>query len=177
MIHTFMFHKHIHKVKFYPRADDFTQALLVMLVTNIMSDLVFGFTAHKWKKETSLWSCPWSCLTAQPWLRPHPLAEIRHAQATVAPHRPTCSIPLAFASVLVVNTHTTTGDTTTLSRIAKRKHRSALPQISYHKNILCRFYNANHCRHHRKWAGTVPWHRWAEAWYFGQEKAPLWWGL
>ena len=29
--------KHIHKVKFYPSADDFTQALLVMLVTNIMS--------------------------------------------------------------------------------------------------------------------------------------------
>ena len=33
-----MFQKHIHKVKFYPSADDFTQALLVMLVTNIMSD-------------------------------------------------------------------------------------------------------------------------------------------
>ena len=32
-----MFQKHIHKVKFYPSADDFTQALLVMLVTNIMS--------------------------------------------------------------------------------------------------------------------------------------------
>ena len=30
-------HPHIHKVKFYPSADDFTQALLVMLVTNIMS--------------------------------------------------------------------------------------------------------------------------------------------
>ena len=38
MIHTSMFQKHIHKVKFYPSADDFTQALLVMLVTNIMSD-------------------------------------------------------------------------------------------------------------------------------------------
>ena len=37
MIHTSMFQKHIHKVKFYPSADDFTQALLVMLVTNIMS--------------------------------------------------------------------------------------------------------------------------------------------
>ena len=32
-----MFQKHIHKVKFYPSADDFTQAPLVMLVTNIMS--------------------------------------------------------------------------------------------------------------------------------------------
>ena len=32
-----MFQKHIHKVKFYLSADDFTQALLVMLVTNIMS--------------------------------------------------------------------------------------------------------------------------------------------
>ena len=37
MIHTSMFQKHIHKVKFYPSADDFTQAPLVMLVTNIMS--------------------------------------------------------------------------------------------------------------------------------------------
>ena len=34
-----MFQKHIHKVKFYPSADDFTQALLVMLVTNITSVL------------------------------------------------------------------------------------------------------------------------------------------
>ena len=39
MIHTSMFQKHIHKVKFYPSADDSTQALLVMLVTNITSDL------------------------------------------------------------------------------------------------------------------------------------------
>ena len=38
MIHTSMLPKHIHKVKFYPSADDFTQAPLVMLVTNIMSD-------------------------------------------------------------------------------------------------------------------------------------------
>ena len=38
MIHTSMFQKHIHKVKFYPSADDFTQAPLVMLVTIIMSD-------------------------------------------------------------------------------------------------------------------------------------------
>ena len=37
MIPTSIFRKHIHKVKFYPRVDDFTQALLVMLVTNIMS--------------------------------------------------------------------------------------------------------------------------------------------
>ena len=34
MILTSIFRKHIHKVKFYPRGDDFTQALLV---TNIMS--------------------------------------------------------------------------------------------------------------------------------------------
>ena len=32
-----MFQKHIHKAKFYPSADDFTQAPLLMLVTNIMS--------------------------------------------------------------------------------------------------------------------------------------------
>ena len=38
MILRSIFRKHIHKVKFYPRGDDFTQALLVMLVTNIMSD-------------------------------------------------------------------------------------------------------------------------------------------
>ena len=37
MIHTSMFQKHIHKVKSYPSADDFAQAPLVMLVTNIMS--------------------------------------------------------------------------------------------------------------------------------------------
>ena len=37
MIHTSMFQKHIHEVKFYPSTDDFTQAPLVMLVTNIMS--------------------------------------------------------------------------------------------------------------------------------------------
>ena len=30
--------KYIHKVKFYPTAENFTQALLVMLVTNITSD-------------------------------------------------------------------------------------------------------------------------------------------
>ena len=38
MIHTSMFQKCIHEVKFYPSADDFTQAPLVMLVTIIMSD-------------------------------------------------------------------------------------------------------------------------------------------
>ena len=37
MIHTSMFQKYIHKVKFYTSADDFTQALLVMLVTNNLS--------------------------------------------------------------------------------------------------------------------------------------------
>ena len=36
MIHTSIFQKHIHKVKFYQSANDFTQALLVMLVTNII---------------------------------------------------------------------------------------------------------------------------------------------
>ena len=30
--------KHIHKVNFYPRDNNFTQALLVMLVTNMISD-------------------------------------------------------------------------------------------------------------------------------------------
>ena len=44
MIHTSMFQKHIHKVRFYPSADDFfTQASLVMLVTNIMSDSNINF--------------------------------------------------------------------------------------------------------------------------------------
>ena len=32
-----LFQKYFHKVKFYPSTDNFTQALLVMLVTNIMS--------------------------------------------------------------------------------------------------------------------------------------------
>ena len=41
MILTSRFQKHIHKLKIYPGAVDFTQALLVMLVTNIMS----GFSA------------------------------------------------------------------------------------------------------------------------------------
>ena len=39
-----MFQKHIHKVKFYPSADDSTQALLVMLVTNIMSAFSLNHT-------------------------------------------------------------------------------------------------------------------------------------
>ena len=30
--------KHIHKVNFYPSGNNFTQALLVMLVTNIISE-------------------------------------------------------------------------------------------------------------------------------------------
>ena len=41
-----MFPKHIHKVKFYPSADDFTQALLVMLVTNIMSAWFYHFVSY-----------------------------------------------------------------------------------------------------------------------------------
>ena len=32
-------YKHIHKVKFYPSGENFTEALLVMLVTNITSVL------------------------------------------------------------------------------------------------------------------------------------------
>ena len=50
MIHTSMFQKHIHKAKFYPSADDFTQALLVMLVTNIMSDEGYIFLASSQQK-------------------------------------------------------------------------------------------------------------------------------
>ena len=44
MIHTAMFQKNIHVVKFYPSADDFTQAPLVMLVTNIMSEAAILIT-------------------------------------------------------------------------------------------------------------------------------------
>ena len=32
-----LYFKHVQPVKFYPSGDNFTQALLVMLVTNIMS--------------------------------------------------------------------------------------------------------------------------------------------
>ena len=39
-----MFQKQIHKVKFYLSADYFTQALRVMLVTNITSVLFFNKT-------------------------------------------------------------------------------------------------------------------------------------
>ena len=38
MIHTYMFQKYIHSEKSYQSADNFIQALLVMLVTNIMSE-------------------------------------------------------------------------------------------------------------------------------------------
>ena len=41
MTHISIFQKNICKVKFYPSADDFTQALLVMLLTNIMSVQVY----------------------------------------------------------------------------------------------------------------------------------------
>ena len=34
-----LFQKYFHKVKFYPSTDNFTQALLVMLVTNITFDI------------------------------------------------------------------------------------------------------------------------------------------
>ena len=37
MINTSIFQKHIHKVKIFPSADDFTQVPFVMLVTNVMS--------------------------------------------------------------------------------------------------------------------------------------------
>ena len=54
MIHTSMFQKHIHKVKFYPSADDFTQALLVMLVTNIMSAQTHGWLLSQYYNLVSL---------------------------------------------------------------------------------------------------------------------------
>ena len=41
-----LFQKYFHKVKFYPSTDNFTQALLVMLVTNITSDTSCRFTAN-----------------------------------------------------------------------------------------------------------------------------------
>ena len=67
MIHTFMFQKHIHIVKFYPSADDFTQAPIVMLVTNIMSGLcVFSkILSHPSWAYTFL-QLPYYVL--QPWL-------------------------------------------------------------------------------------------------------------
>ena len=34
------YHLYIHKVKFYPSGNNFTQALLVMLVTNMISAIV-----------------------------------------------------------------------------------------------------------------------------------------
>ena len=34
-----LFKNHIHKVKYYPIGDNFTQALLVMLLTNIMTTM------------------------------------------------------------------------------------------------------------------------------------------
>ena len=54
MIHTYMFHKHIHKVKFYPSAENFTQALLVMLVTNITSGRAFSKYSQERARATSL---------------------------------------------------------------------------------------------------------------------------
>ena len=47
-IHTSMFQKNIQKVKFYASADDFTQAPLVMLVTNIMSDQQWTTPPSRW---------------------------------------------------------------------------------------------------------------------------------
>ena len=40
--------KHIHKVKFYPSGTNFTQELLVMLVTNIISDSAAASTKALW---------------------------------------------------------------------------------------------------------------------------------
>ena len=99
-------------------------------------------------------------------LDPNPLADIRHSQASAAdqPARPFSPLLLPWIP---------SGDTCTL----KRKHRCAVPHISFHRNYLFRFYDANHCGHHWKWARRVPWHRRAEAWYSGEEKALLWWGL
>ena len=37
--------KHIHKVNFYPSDNNFTQALLVLLVTNMISDVLFSLSA------------------------------------------------------------------------------------------------------------------------------------
>ena len=43
--HVHVLFKKTHKVKFYPIADNFTQVLLVMLVTNITSG---NCTPHGW---------------------------------------------------------------------------------------------------------------------------------
>ena len=62
MIHTSMLQKHIQKVKFYPSADDFTQALLV---TNIMSVKKLGIPCEAEKavrKHGALWHDAFSCL-------------------------------------------------------------------------------------------------------------------
>ena len=42
--------KHIHKVNFYPSDNNFTQALLVLLVTNMIS----GEVSHNFKYEKIL---------------------------------------------------------------------------------------------------------------------------
>ena len=39
--------KHIHKVNFYPSDNNFTQALLVMLVTNIISARIYMYSFHR----------------------------------------------------------------------------------------------------------------------------------
>ena len=50
MILTSTFQKHLHKVKkCYPSADDFTQALLVMLVTNIKSGQQWWWWWWRWR--------------------------------------------------------------------------------------------------------------------------------
>ena len=43
--------KHIHKINFYSSADNFTQALPVMLVTNITSEIAVWF---KFKHKLNL---------------------------------------------------------------------------------------------------------------------------
>ena len=45
--------KHIHKVNFYPSDNNFTQALLVLLVTNMISDLSWNENNDE-NKETGV---------------------------------------------------------------------------------------------------------------------------
>ena len=53
--------KHIHKVNFYPRNNNFTQALLVMLVTNIISGRLASKTLpHSVPGCNASISCTWA---------------------------------------------------------------------------------------------------------------------
>ena len=112
-----MFQKHIHKVKFYPSADDFTQAPLVMLVTNIMSGAkskhrmvlnwsqlkvktsskvlyILAYATPQWNVYTSLFTGPTLVLEM-----PMAIACLRHRKRGIArsPARHTCSyVTLTF---------------------------------------------------------------------------------